>query len=178
VYSPKTTSGFYKFTIDIIYSFIIGLSFLQLDGMITPVGKISENIIPLFGVGLIYGIIISGWVGYHRSIMLHAHWRELGTLRYLLDLCIMFIVYNLLLVSDPSSKTMYAQIFVFLSPALFTLYVWWDAVKFFELRRKYPQYMGATNHIKITFVFGMVTIIMAVAYLYMCSNYSVEFGFC
>jgi len=171
MYSPKTLSEFYKFTIDAIYAFIIGLSFVQLDNLVTPFEKIFQNFIPILGVGFVYFLIIAGWVGYHKSIMIQPHWGRFGTLRYLIDLFIMFIVYNLLLVSNPSSSTMYGQIFIYLIPILFTLYLIWDMVRIFEFRKRYPLYTGSLNGFKKTIIFGFVALVISAIYAYILPEY-------
>jgi hypothetical protein len=182
VYIPKTISEFYVFTVDIIYTLIIGLSFAQLNDLITPFEKLFQNWFLISGVGFVYYIIISGWIGYHNSIQLQPHWGRYGTGRYIIDLAIVLVVYNLLLVSNPNSFTMhwendtqivsnqskpimYWEIFIYLIPLLFTFYTIWDAIKFFEFRKRYYPMTGTTCGLKITFIFGMLTILIASTYL-------------
>ena len=92
------------------------------------------------------------------------HWRLFGALRYAFDLGIMVIVYNLLLVANPYGHTMYWEIFIYLIPALFTAYLFWDMLKFLESRQRYPEYTGSIRGFEITALFASFTLVIALGY--------------
>lgn len=163
--APRELPEFYKYTIDIIYAFIIGQSFLQLDNLVFPIQNITRYSSDIIGFALIYFIIVTGWIGYHRSISAHPHIGLLGNARYGLDLLILFIVYYLLVVANPYGKIPYNEIFVWIIPFLFLLYVIWDGIKFFEYRQKGVRYALDINRFIITLVVAMVTLVLSLIYI-------------
>lgn len=88
----------------------------------------------LLGIGIVYLIVITGWIGYHKSISVKRETGDWGTVRFVFDLFIVFIVYNLLLVANPNSKEYYSSVFIYLIPIIYTLYVILDFAKLQELK--------------------------------------------
>jgi hypothetical protein len=163
--APRELPDFYKYTVDIIYAFIIGQSFLQLDNLVFPIQNITRYSSDIIGFALIYFIIVTGWIGYHRSISVHPHIGLLGNARYGFDLLILFIVYYLLVAANPYGKTPYNEIFVWILPFLFLLYVIWDGIKVFEYRQKGVRYTLDINRFVITFLVAIVTVALSSIYI-------------
>lgn len=127
---------FYKHTVDIIYAFIIGQSFLQLDSLFIPINGLSDwhRLVDFAAVLLAYFITIIGWITYHKSITHRPHIGKWGNARYAVDLFILFLVYYLLRLSKPDGRTAYGETFLWLLPILFLSYLAWsiDVMKISE----------------------------------------------
>lgn len=157
---------FYKKTIDIIYAFIIGQSFLQLDSLFIPISTIFEfhKLVDIGALFLAYFITIIGWIGYHKSIMNRPHIGRLGNMRFSVDLFIVFLVYYLIRLASPTSKVPYYDTFIWLIPVLFSTYLVWDTIKFFEYRNQSDEKRVEPKRLGITALFLGVVILSGLAY--------------
>jgi hypothetical protein len=161
----SSTSSFYKFTVDVIYAFIIGESFLRLNNVIIPYQNLSANWLSLLGIGLVYFIVVTGWIYYHKSISALKQRGNWGTVRFIIDLLILFVVYNLLLVANPSSGEKYSSIFIYLIPILYTLYLFWDFAKIKQIESDFKE-PADINRFFITFSFAVLSFSIVVFYIY------------
>lgn len=133
-------STFYRTAIDVIYGVIIGVSFTQIDTLFIPIGKLSElhGIIDGCSALFAYFVIITGWIGYHKSISDKPHRGRIGNLRFAVDLIITFLAYYLVVIvvpkTDDSGRQLvsYSDTFVWILPFMFFLFVIWDVLKNIE----------------------------------------------
>ena len=106
-----------------------------------------ENISGLF---LAYFIIITGWVEYRRSVTNQPHRENWGSVRFAVDLFILFLVYFLLRFSNPSANTLYDEIFIWLVPLMLVAYSVWVSIKL-EILRRQTKY----NYLLSTSIFSI-----------------------
>jgi hypothetical protein len=116
------------------------------------------------GIALVYFIVISGWYGYHKSISKHPHLGYLGTIRYGLDLLILFFVYYMVSISKPNAIDQYGMIFLWVIPIIFIVYSIWDILKFFEYRNGEKGVRIPARRLRITLKYGIISILLSVAY--------------
>jgi len=166
-------SEFYRKTLDIIYAFIIGQSFLSLDPLLKSVRYIFEphNMIDLGAVSFAYFVVIFGWIQHHKSIVHKPHVGKLGNARYGVDLIILFLTYYLLRLSRPNSEVAYGEVFLWVLPTIFFFYSVWDCLKYIEYY-SIPKKRVSRSRIIITVVFGYAYIMMG--YLYYADVSSLE----
>ncbi|AIF83240.1 hypothetical protein NTE_01167 [Candidatus Nitrososphaera evergladensis SR1] len=97
---PKTVQEFYPFAVHTIYAVIITLSFEVASHLLIPIENVFsswDNILRSAGLMLAYIIIISGWIGYTKSISKRPHSENhLGNARFVMDLVILFLVFYLM----------------------------------------------------------------------------------
>jgi hypothetical protein len=165
----ETLADFYRKTIDIIFAFIIGQSFLSIDPLLKSISEIFEfhNVINFLAVSFAYFVLIIGWIAYHKSIMFKPHFGKFGNARYGVDLIVLFVTYYLLRLSKPIGDTQnvqyiqYGEIFLWTLPTLFILYCVWDVLKYVEYSHK------SRKRLVISPIFAVGFIIMAIVYHYM-----------
>ena len=157
---------FYKKTIDIIYAFIIGQSFLQLDSLFFNINKIFDphNLVDLGALFLAYFITIIGWIGYHKSITIRPHIGKWGNMRFAVDLFIVFLVYYLIRLAKPDGTVTYGYTFLWLMPILFFTYLLWDGVKFFEYKNQQEENRVELSRLGVTASFGFVVAMLGLSY--------------
>jgi hypothetical protein len=78
VASPQTVRDFFQYAIHVIYAIILTTSFDIAAKVSIPIGKINPvlhetNFVNAMGLLLVYIVIISGWVGYTKSIAKRPH---------------------------------------------------------------------------------------------------------
>jgi hypothetical protein len=158
---------FYKRTVDIIYAFIIGQSFLQLDSLLVPVPNVFEyhRFIDEAALFLAYFITVFGWITYHKSITYRPHIGRLGNARYTVDLFILFLTYYILRLANPDGKAPYGQTFTIFIPLLFLVYTIWDAIKLFEYRSKDKMILVNKKGFMTTLLYGVFFILLGYVYL-------------
>jgi hypothetical protein len=156
----ETLADFYRKTIDIIFAFIIGQSFLSIDPMIKSVRQIVEihNLINFGAIAFAYFAIIIGWIAYHKSIMDKPHKGKFGNARYVIDLMILFLMYYLLRLTKIDIGVPYSETFLWVLPSIFILYTLWDIFKFYEYSNT------SKKRLLISATFGMSFVIMALVY--------------
>jgi len=158
--NKETLADFYRKTIDIIFAFIIGQSFLSIDPLIKSVGKITEphNLLNFGAIAFAYFVIIIGWIAYHKSIMDKPHKGKLGNARYVIDLMILFMTYYLLRLTKIDVDVPYGETFLWVLPTIFILYTVWDIFKFYEYSNK------SKKRFTISATFGLLFVIVALIY--------------
>jgi hypothetical protein len=174
--NKETLADFYRKTIDIIFAFIIGQSFLSIDPLLKSISDIFEahNMINFLAVSFAYFVLIIGWIAYHKSIMLKPHIGKLGNARYGVDLIVLFITYYLLRLSKPIEVAQnvqhiqYGEIFLWTLPTLFILYSVWDGLKYFEYSHR------SLKRLVISPIFAVGFIIMSIVYQYMSLGLTVQ----
>lgn len=133
----KKLSAFYRTLLEVIVAIIIGQSFFQADAIFIPMSKIWTTpigAIDAAGMLMAYFIVISGWIGYYRSVSKEPHKGRAGNARFILDLTIVFFTYYIVSVANPNSEAHFNEIFLWVLPALFVFYLLWDVTKFIEYK--------------------------------------------
>jgi hypothetical protein len=138
----KDHREFYIFAIHAIYAVILASSFDIAKDYLIPVSKITsgEDFVHVLGILFVYTVLISGWIGYTRSVSARPHTTSsLGNLRFIMDLLIVFVTFYLVNLTSNIEifKNSFYETFVAILPMLFSLYLIWDIIKLFEYRKKY-----------------------------------------
>ena len=134
-----------------------------------------NNFVDAFGIMTTYFIVISGWLGYHHSIKKHPHIRNIGLLRYFLDLVILFLVYYMVSIANPQSTDYYGMIFLWIIPSTFLCYSIWDILKFYEYRNEKLEVRVPEKRMKISVLFGIPSICLSMIYYFIDLNLGNQF---
>lgn len=168
--SPKNIQEFYPFAVHIIYAVIIALSFDIATKVFVPLESIFvsyDSFLRCLALLLSYFFIISGWMGYTKSIAKRPH-REnkLGTARFVMDLIILFLAFYLLSLTDPKfeSFTKVFNTYIWIFPISFGAYVLWDIFKYLEYRSESNERQVSVSRSRIT-GYALAVLVFA-AYLY------------
>ena len=127
---------FFQYTVHLFYGIVIAQSYEIAKNTLIPLNDIfsdSVHQIQSFSIFLAYFMLISSWVGYHRSISQKSHsdtWA--GRTRYVFDILIVFSTFYLLHIS--TTKYFKEQFHVVLM-IIFGFYVVWDYLKC----KEYPE---------------------------------------
>ncbi|UVS68461.1 hypothetical protein NWT39_11185 [Nitrososphaera viennensis] len=135
----KKLSEFYRNFLEIMVAVIIGQSFVQVDHIFIPFSNVLSDyrsFIDASGMLMVYFIVVSGWIGYHRSITKNPHKGKLGNARFVVDLVVVFLTYYIVSVANPESKGHFGDIFQWILPIMFGLYLLWDILKILEYREE------------------------------------------
>ena len=139
--NPANATEFYPFSAHLIYAVIVTLSFEIAGNVFIPFDKAFSSYDNALSISLLlsYAFIISGWVGYTKSISKRPH-REnwLGNTRFVIDLVILFLAFYLLSLTNPEKFERFITVFgtfIWLFPATFIVYFIWDMFKYFEYKK-------------------------------------------
>ena len=169
---------FYQHAIHVIYAVLIGQSFFMAKDVFIPISKLNsfDGIVNASALFFAYFFIITGWIGWNRSISDNPH-REgrLGVLRFSIDLFILFITYYLLTLANPLNNETYSITFIWLLPSIFGCYLLWDIVKYFEYRNiKKSKKKTRKTRLFITVIFLVFFIILSNIYSYAVTTQNFE----
>ena len=147
---------FYGTAINILFAIVVGHSFLMASDFMIPVWTMFEpdNYVAASTLIFAYILIVSGWIGYSRSISVKPH-RDTGwgVARFVLDLVIMFEYFYLLRIVQTNHITDFPVVLLI----IFVTYIISDSVKM----REYPptSRVSIKQRSKITNnMFGMVVL--------------------
>jgi hypothetical protein len=167
----KTVAEFYPFSVHLIYAVIIAISFGEAARVVIPINSIwssYDNLERSFALLFAYFIIISGWVGYSKSISKRPHSdNRLGTARFVVDLFILFLVFYLISLTDPSKFPKFSLIFpIFLwtIAANFIAYLVWDALKYFEYRHTKEEKRTSVSRGRKTLYYFILILTVSIVY--------------
>jgi hypothetical protein len=122
---------FYAFAIHTIYAIILAVSFQTAQELFIPFNMIEDygEMVNTVAVFFVYMLLISGWIGYTRSISERPHTSSpLGNLRFILDIMIVFMVFYLTALVRPQTfRDNFSEIFWWVLPVIFTLYVFLES---------------------------------------------------
>lgn len=138
--TPKTLAEFYQHAINVLFAFVVIVGFPIATNLFVPLSNLLDysTFERASALIFVYFFIITGWIGYHKSIKHKEHSEtKLGTVRFGLDLFILYFYYYLLTLTENQNK--YSDIFNWGLPVIVGLYLLWDVMKWFEYR----------NHAKI-----------------------------
>ena len=103
-----------------------------------PIYICQRGILRSTALLLSYVFIISGWVGYSKSISKRPHKENgLGNSRFVIDLVILYLAFYLLNLTDPVKFKPFISVFndfLLTFPVTFLVYIVWDILKYFEYR--------------------------------------------
>ena len=143
---PKKHTEIFSYICHFIFAIIIANSYgIAYNVFFSSNGTFITNsdlVMPTIELIFVYFIIISGWVGYARSMVKWQHKNsKLGATRFILDLMILFCYFGLLSLTnvsdDLTSTNEFKDQFLYWILTIFTLFIVWDIVKFFEHKGKY-----------------------------------------
>ena len=130
-------SDFYQYAIHLIFAIIVASSFDQAFHILIPLDKVFADISSLaLAASLLFSyiVIITGWVGYARSMSIQPHKdNHKDSFRFLIDLIILFEYFYLLQLTTTEK---FISEFHIVLPIIFITYFIWDAVKYFEYSGK------------------------------------------
>ncbi|MGI0102857.1 MAG: hypothetical protein ACREA7_09735 [Nitrosotalea sp.] len=170
---PKDLSDFYQLSVHLIYAVIIAQTYVIVTDIFLPIDKLDtyDGVVSAFALGLAYFVIISGWIGYFKSIKRDPHKGRAGNARFAVDLIILFLFYYLLTLADPTNKADYWYTFVWVFPVIFAAYLAWDCLKYHEYIHEHASEKNyRKGRLKITIVFFAIFLVQAFAY-YFATNY-------
>ena len=140
---PETTSDFFQFAIHVINAAIIAFSFELIKDDFIPFELINSfsELVNFIAVLFVWGFLISGWVGYTKSINEKPHKEGLiGNLRFVTELVISFFMLYLFIIVDKDKFEIYfGSAFLWVIPAIFGLFIIWDILKSYEYRNEYER---------------------------------------
>lgn len=160
-------------TVQLITAFLIAESFREISPVFIPLSNLLNihYLVDALGIILAYFVVISGWIGYHRSISCREHFGILGLLRFIIDFFTLFFVFYLIRISVPNSQDEYGMTFVWVIPAMFTLYSIWDIIKMFEYRNQ-GDLLVNPSRVQLTWVFCIIFFILALIYSLLLGQYA------
>lgn len=132
VLTPKKPAEIFSYICHFIFAIIIATSYDTAKQIfINPEKMIFadfDSIILSLELLLAYVTIISGWVGYSRSMIKWPHTNtKLGAFRFTLDLAILFCYFGL--ISSIDIQNEFRDYFLYWISALFILFILWDIIK-------------------------------------------------
>lgn len=133
---PKTLPEFYERTVHALYAVVIGLSFQTSSQIIVPIQVLNDNPVSAGILILGYGIIFSGWIGYFLSVKENKHRGIKGCIRFILDALTLFNFYYIISLAKPINEDHQKDVFLYLLPLMFGIYLAWDIIKYFEHKKK------------------------------------------
>ena len=109
----------------------------------------------------VWGVMISGWLGYTKSINDKPHSEgHLGNIRFAIDLVISFLMLYLFIITGKDYfYSNFGETFTFVLPTIFLLYVFWDYIK----NKEYPTSNPDMHNILQMRVFMTVIVFLALS---------------
>ena len=167
MYQPKTPSDFLEYAIHILFAVVIGISFEISSQIIIPIEEIYKNIASAGILVLGYSIIISSWIGYYLSIKAHKHKGKLGYIRFALDIFTIYLFYYIINLTRIENKEYRDDVFLYLLPIIYAVYIVWDIVKYYEHKKKNQTRLEKTDRIhriRITIDYFVWFVVLAFFY--------------
>lgn len=169
--SFKTVTEFYPFSVHLIYAVIITISFGIATRVVIPINVIwssYDGVERSFALLVAYTIIISGWVGYSKSISVRPHSdNRLGTARFVVDLVVLFLIFYLITLTDPSKFPKFGVVFptfLWTITIMFVAYLVWDVLKYFEYRHTKEEKRTSLNRGRKTVYYLILILAVSVSY--------------
>lgn len=147
--------------IDILFAVVLGQSFVLLS---SEEGFKSWFVDPwknAFGIAtllLVYGLVITSWVGYHRSTRVYP---IKNPLRFVIDVLLLFLYYMGFVNAGNFELVNWIFFFTFLS------YTVWDVFRIFEYLSQKNLIRELSKRLIITAVFAVVFFVTAQVYIQM-----------
>ena len=153
------TSDIYTHFIDILFAIVIGQSFVLIN---SPEGykywwtRPRENLFGIVTLILIYGLVITSWIGYHRSIR---KFPIKTPSRFLVDISLLFVYY----MGFVNANDFQFVLVVFF--ASFLLYFVWDLLRLFEYQKDMLK-LGLIKRSLISLIFWFFFLVIYLLYVY------------
>jgi hypothetical protein len=174
VYQPKTPSDFLEYAIHILFAVVIGISFEISSQIIIPIEEIYKNIASAGILILGYSIIISSWIGYYLSLRENKHKGKLGYVRFALDIFTIYLFYYIINLTRLENKEYRDDVFLYLLPIIYAVYIVWDIVKYYEHKKKNQTRLEKTDRkhrIFITIDYFVWFFVLAIFYYIIPQDY-------
>lgn len=153
--------GFYIIAIHMLFAIVVGHSFILASDVIIPIQTLLESTDHKSASTLIfsYMLIVSGWVGYTRSISIKPHRdTSLGAMRFIFDLIILFEYFYLLEITYKGPIEDFPLIVV----VIFFTYLLSDIVKHYE----YPPRSRVRIRQRTKITIGMLVFVFLAMAIY------------
>jgi succinate dehydrogenase hydrophobic anchor subunit len=125
--SPRDRKDFFPFAIHVINAAIIAFSFELVKDDFVPFDLIKtfSDKVNFLAVLFVWGFLISGWLGYTKSVSDKPHKEGLvGNLRFVTELVIsFFMLYLFILAQKNEFVTNFGSAFVWIIPIIFGLFI-------------------------------------------------------
>ena len=176
---PKQLPDFFQYAIHILFAVVIGISFENSSDIIIPIEEIHQKFVNAGILILGYFIIITSWIGYYLSIRKNPHKNNrLGYIRFILDIFTIYIFYYIINLAKIENQKYQDDIFLYLLPLTFFVYLAWDIVKYFEYKKKSQtkeERHDRIFRIRITVDYLILFIIIAIFYYIFIENIELKF---
>lgn len=138
--TPKKPNEIFAYICHFIFAIVIATSYDTATQIFInpeiPFLSNLDSVISSFEICLAYVAIISGWVGYSRSMIKWPHKNtKIGALRFSLDIAILFCYFGLITSAQPQNE--FQNYFLSWISGLFVLFVLWDVLKIKEHYEKH-----------------------------------------
>ena len=164
---PKTLTEFFEHTINVIFAVVIGLSFQVSSQIIIPVDQIANHPVNTGILILGYIIVIGGWIGYFLSVKEHPHKGKKGVVRFFLDVLTLYLFFYIINLAKIENGQYQKDVFLYLLPITFGVYLCWDIVKYFEYKKRNQTNEEKTDRIhriRITIDYLFWFVVLAIVY--------------
>lgn len=179
--TPKNTQDFYQFAVHVLYGIVLATSFGLIGSIMIPIESLNPfyhfaKFVNFLGLMMIYVILLSGWIGYAKSIGLRPHRGGYGNARFVVDVMIIFVLAYMIYLVDPLPENFYFQsqfgkVFSAIIPILFALYVIWDAMKYQEYKDEDKRNRRqSTYRLWVTIMFFFISLIISGIYGLILTN--------
>lgn len=170
--NPKSSQDFYQFAVHVLYGIVLATSFDLIGTIMIPIESLNpishfDKFVNFLALMMIYVILISGWLGYAKSIGLKPHKGAYGNARFVVDVMIIFVLAYMIYLVDPLPENFYFQtqfgtVFSAIIPTLFAFYMIWDIMKYQEYKNDDDRLnrIQSTFRIWITVSFFFISIII------------------
>ncbi|WP_148686736.1 hypothetical protein [Candidatus Nitrosocosmicus hydrocola] len=167
--NPRQLPDFFQYAMHILFAVVIGISFEISSDIIIPIETIREHLVSAGILILGYFIVITSWIGYYLSIKKNPHKGRLGYMRFTLDIFTIYLFYYMINLSKMENQAYQHDVFLYLLPLTFAVYLIWDIVKYFEYKTK--NQCAELKHdrihrIQITIDYLLWFVILAILYSY------------
>ncbi len=185
---PKNAQDFYQFAVHVLYGIVLTTSFGLIGTIMIPLDSINpfiqfEKFVNFLALMMIYVILLSGWIGYAKSIGIRPHKGGYGNARFVIDVMIIFVLAYMIHLVDPSPENFYFQsqfgnTFVVILPFLFGLYAIWDIIKFQEYKNDEDDQrkMQSTFRMVVTILFFFLSVIISQVYEFFLISKIIDFS--
>ena len=171
---PRTLRDFYQYAIHLIYAVIIGQSFIIASTIFVPIENLFnfDGFQKGFALFLAYTIVITGWVGWTKSITRNPHSENaLGNFRFVTDLFILFLFYYLINLTSSEKILSYGETFIWVLPVIFGSYIIWDMLKYYEYKCDAPEELQhRRKRFRDTVCFTIPFVIQGILYSYVMQH--------
>lgn len=170
--NKRDLSDIYVRFIDILFAVVLGQSFVLLnseEGFKPWLVHPWSNAFGIATLLLVYGLVITSWVGYHRSTRVYP---IRNPLRFVIDVLLLFLYYMGFVNAGNFETVNWVFFFVFAS------YIAWDVFRVVEYRNQKNLIRELLKRLAISIAFAVVFFVSTVSYVYMKDKITgIQWGF-